>query len=533
MKALVLNATNQSIKAVMSGAAATTNPDVVATYADSTSSAFTEAPQTSALNGTTPVIVVSSPGASTRRVIVGLVIFNRDSAAVTIDLNFDDGGTLRRIWHGTLESNESRTLDGTFDANGALKTAASSVSASILTGQVAAANGGTGLNMSASTGVLVVAAGTFSTKTNPSGALVGDTDAQTLTNKKLTDANVTIVDNGDPTKAARFEASGITAGQTRVITLPDQDGVVLLSNQSNFLPNSSFENWERGVNSAPDRWLVTGSGASIAQEVSIVKHGGYSAKLTRAGTDCHFSANIYLFGGSTYMRGRVYTFGAWVYATAGSRVRLRVNDGTTTTYSSYHSGGSSWEFLTCTFTVGNSATSVDVGLAVDTGNTSGYIDAAGVVEGAAMDNYIPHSTPINRVSRWFEVLGRALGQPVGTAGITNLVSASQILNGYWFNTTAALNDAFEFNCSLDSGTYTLSHLGVLANSAGIITWSVDGVDQATTHDWYAASATYNTIKTLTLTVIGNGYHIIRGQCRTKNGSSGGYNWFVTAISITG
>lgn len=139
MKILVLNATNQSITAVMSGAAATTNPDVVATYADSTSSAFTEAPQTSALNGTTPVTVVSSPAASTRRIIVGLSIFNRDTAAVTVDINFVDGANTRRLWHGTLQTNEVKNLDGVFDANGAIKTGVSSVPTTSLTGTLQAA----------------------------------------------------------------------------------------------------------------------------------------------------------------------------------------------------------------------------------------------------------------------------------------------------------------------------------------------------------------------------------------------------------
>lgn len=52
------------------------------------------------------------------------------------------------------------------------------------------------------------------------------TGVETLTNKKLEDSTTTVVDNGDNTKAARFEASGITAGQTRVMTFPDSDGTL-------------------------------------------------------------------------------------------------------------------------------------------------------------------------------------------------------------------------------------------------------------------------------------------------------------------
>jgi len=65
------------------------------------------------------------------------------------------------------------------------------------------------------------------------GNPVSTTDTQTLTNKTLTsptintptltvlDSSLTIQDNSDPTKQAKFEASSITAGQTRTYTLPD------------------------------------------------------------------------------------------------------------------------------------------------------------------------------------------------------------------------------------------------------------------------------------------------------------------------
>ena len=47
--------------------------------------------------------------------------------------------------------------------------------------------------------------------------------AATLTNKKLSDSTVTFVDNADDTKQIAFQASGITAGTTRTITVPDAD----------------------------------------------------------------------------------------------------------------------------------------------------------------------------------------------------------------------------------------------------------------------------------------------------------------------
>jgi len=60
MGILVLDATTKSIVVAMSGAAATTNPDFTAAWADDTGSAFTEGASDGALNGTSSVTLVAS-----------------------------------------------------------------------------------------------------------------------------------------------------------------------------------------------------------------------------------------------------------------------------------------------------------------------------------------------------------------------------------------------------------------------------------------------------------------------------------------
>jgi hypothetical protein len=42
----------------------------------------------------------------------------------------------------------------------------------------------------------------------------------------FTDETMVFSDNTDPTKKAKFQLSGITAGQTRTLTFPDKDGVI-------------------------------------------------------------------------------------------------------------------------------------------------------------------------------------------------------------------------------------------------------------------------------------------------------------------
>lgn len=173
------------------------------------------------------------------------------------------------------------------------------------------------------------------------------------------------------------QLTGITATQVGAIS-----GVGTVS-PANLLFNGSFEAWSAGTSAAPDGWILTGAGASIAQESTIKKLGAYSAKLTRAGADCRIT---YTVSTDAYYNGRAVTFSAWVYTTAASRARLAISYGSGTAYSSYHTGNSAWQLLTVTATIGSS---FDVYLAVETGDVSAYIDGAVVVEGSSVFSFSP------------------------------------------------------------------------------------------------------------------------------------------------
>ena len=144
MALLILDATTKSIEVAMSGAAATTNPDFTAAWADNTGSVFTEGASDGALNGTSAVTLVAAPAAATRRTIKTITIENKDTAAVTLTISYNNNSTLRTIAVVTLNIGDTWTTDGTFDTNGSLKQTLGTVNlTSGATGVLPVANGGT------------------------------------------------------------------------------------------------------------------------------------------------------------------------------------------------------------------------------------------------------------------------------------------------------------------------------------------------------------------------------------------------------
>jgi hypothetical protein len=159
------------------------------------------------------------------------------------------------------------------------------------------------------------------------------------------------------------------------------------TNPTNILSHGDFDYWTNGAAYAPDSWTLSGSGASVAREGTIIKLGTYSVKVTRSGADC----NIYQYGhterGINYWKGRTVSLGCWVYATVASTTRVSISDAVDATYSSYHTGNSIWQWLSLTHTMNASATRMQISLEVNTTNTSGYFDGAIAVEGNSVFSF--------------------------------------------------------------------------------------------------------------------------------------------------
>jgi hypothetical protein len=161
---------------------------------------------------------------------------------------------------------------------------------------------------------------------------------------------------------------------------------------NNFVLNSEFERWTNGTTVAPDFWVLTGAGASVAKDATNTRLGDAAAGLTRAGTDCYLGQRVDTARGNppaAVWGSKGVVVGCWVRATVAGRARIAINDGTTTTFSSYHSGGSGWEFLTVTAVMQAVPTAIEVRLYVDTGNTTAQCDGVVMTLGTGISDYMP------------------------------------------------------------------------------------------------------------------------------------------------
>jgi len=196
-------------------------------------------------------------------------------------------------------------------------------------------------------------------------------------------------------------------------------------NPTNLLSNGDFESWSAGTSSAPDGW--TFSGNTIAREDTIIKLGTYSVKLTYTDVLTYIYKEIHTEKGIAYWKGRTVTLSCWVWCDTADEAKIRISDGdTATAYSDYHTGGSTWELITTTVTVGSSATRLRAGLFID-GAADAYFDGAMLVEGASAFAFSPKPASYEE-GVWTPVYGGSSGSIGATAYSIQLGAYTKIGN---------------------------------------------------------------------------------------------------------
>jgi hypothetical protein len=109
----ILEATDEQLEAFLGEAIDTNQVVYNFQWADSSvnGTALAEGSTPSLSNGVTDTIVVASPAADNKRIIVGGTVFNNDVIPHTVTVQFDDGGTEYIMGRGIIASGSSATLE--------------------------------------------------------------------------------------------------------------------------------------------------------------------------------------------------------------------------------------------------------------------------------------------------------------------------------------------------------------------------------------------------------------------------------------
>ena len=110
--------------------------------------------------------------------------------------------------------------------------------------------------------------------------------------------------------------------------------------------------------------------------------------------------------------------------------------------------------------------------------------------------------------------------------LTHAVDTASRYCTYSYQNAPADADSFTHSFLLKAGTYNFYVLGS-TSSRGKIDWYFDGVKLVSGQDWYSAGTVKNVIKTTSVTVVGNGYHLLQGTINGKHASSASYTMALT------
>lgn len=144
-------------------------------------------------------------------------------------------------------------------------------------------------------------------------AILTENHQATVTNKDLVDNSVNFVDNSDNTKKFQFEALGITAGQTRVYTVPDANTTLVGTALSQVLTNKTIDSDSNTLSNIKNADIK--SAAAIARSKLAA---GTANHVVINAADGSFSSEATLATSRGGLNIASYTTGDLVYASSSS-----------------------------------------------------------------------------------------------------------------------------------------------------------------------------------------------------------------------
>lgn len=139
-----------------------------------------------------------------------------------------------------------------------------------------------------------------------SGAGTLTINVATIFNVQLSvlDANLSIKDNVDPTKILQFQASGITTGTTRTITIPDASGTLgLLGSTQSWTGINSFTNTTNATTAATGGVVLSG-GLGVAKDAWF---GGSIFNFGTGSTSIGAATEVRISSGSGQSSGLIFS----------------------------------------------------------------------------------------------------------------------------------------------------------------------------------------------------------------------------------
>lgn len=161
----------------------------------------------------------------------------------------------------------------------------------------------------------------------------------------------------------------------------------------NWLNDGSLERWTNATTLS--QWTTTGVTATQTSANGLFKHGSFSAKLS--GSAGNIKQSIANFDDLKRLQGKNVTFTMQIKSDTASSLRIAIYDGTTTTYSAYHSGNSAWtqddprnDNLQVTAQIGYNPTIITFYVYKDVAAGDAYVDDGRVMSGERAKLYIGH-----------------------------------------------------------------------------------------------------------------------------------------------
>lgn len=191
-----------------------------------------------------------------------------------------------------------------------------------------------------------------------------------------------------------LEENGALKTQASLVSVTTAGTIV----NGNLAPNSDFLLWPNGDASAPAFWSVGGAGAAIARtgtglgDTTRSKYGDFAAKLTYGSATAQLLQTILsaaAFARADGLKSRKVSLGAWVKCSTAGIARLVLFDGVTSTASSFHTGGGTFEWLTVTHTMSGSATLLQVYCQVEASGSAYFGSVFPVISNVAPADFLP------------------------------------------------------------------------------------------------------------------------------------------------